>query len=89
MNISEIKALCMVWEAYTGRLPPHIQDYNTLFAEIDRLKAGLNAVQELINDSHGVVGLHLNGDVAPWDSLLEGGYYEDWLLAFSKAMEGG
>ena len=64
------------------------EDIPALLAEIDRLKAGLNAVQELINDSHGVIGLHLNGDVAPWDSLLEGGYYEDWLLAFGKAMGG-
>lgn len=46
---------------------------------------GLDAVQDLINNSYGVAGLHLNGDVAPWDELLEGGRFEGWLKDFPVA----
>ena len=62
--------------------------------EIERLRGrlallegelkGLDAVQDLINNSYGVAGLHLNGDVAPWDELLEGGRFEAWLKDFSR-----
>ena len=47
---------------------------------------GLRAVEGLINDSHGVDGLHLNGDVAPWDELRTGGAFEDWLKDFDAAL---
>ena len=53
--------------------------------EIARLKAGVTAVQSLINESQGVAGLHLNGDLAPWDELLAGGRFEEWLRDFSEA----
>ena len=33
----------------------------------------------LARESDGVAGLHRNGDVAPWDEVLPGGEYEDWL----------
>jgi len=56
-------------------------------AENLRLRDGLTAVRDLIEESYGVAGLHLNGDVAPWSELLEGGKYEDWLVKFSEAME--
>jgi len=57
---------------------------------LQRLKAAdraVDAVQNLINDSHGVVGLHLNGDQAPWDELLEGEFCE-WLEDFAAYREG-
>ena len=53
---------------------------------IAELEAGIRAVEELIADSRGVVGLHLNGDEAPWDELLAGGRFEDWLKDFSAAL---
>lgn len=40
---------------------------------------------DLIANSSGVAGLHLNGDEAPWDELLEGGEYEKWLRSLSQA----
>lgn len=58
---------------------------------ISALEAALRAVSTLIDESRGVYGLHLNGDRSPWDELLEGGRYEEWLLDYSvgmKAMEG-
>jgi hypothetical protein len=51
------------------------------------LEAGIKSVVELIDDSEGVYGLHLNGDGAPWDSLRTGGSFEEWLLDFDKAQE--
>ncbi len=43
----------------------------------DKLVGQLN---DLINDSHGVSGLHLNGDEAPWDWLIDNG----WLAALAE-----
>jgi len=59
---------------------------------VDALKSKLTALQKernemveevrnLINNSHGVDGLHLNGDIADWDWLLE-----NWLPLFDKAI---
>lgn len=56
--------------------------------ERDAAIRGLNAVEALINESYGVAGLHLNGDVAPWSDLRTGGRYEPWLLAFDAAIAG-
>ena len=39
----------------------------------DILEGLLSEIDALIGDSHGVYGLHLNGDDAPWDEI------EDWL----------
>jgi len=55
-------------------------------AEIERLRAGLRAVSDLIDESHGVAGLHRNGAVAPWGDLRTGGRYEEWLVSFDDAM---
>ena len=60
-----------------------------LRAEVERLSAGIHAVQRLINESDGIVGLHLNGDVAPWSELSTGGRYEEWLYEFDKAAQAG
>ena len=49
------------------------------------LIAGLKAVRELINNSQGIYGLHLNGDPSPWQEIEEGGRFEEWLIDFNKA----
>lgn len=66
----------------------------SLFDEVKRLqrenaalRKGIVAVAELISESTSVAGLHLNGDVAPWPTLLEGGEFEGWLLDFSIARD--
>lgn len=53
---------------------------------IQTLKNGIFAVAELIDNSDGVVGLHLNGEVARWSDLREGGYFESWLIAYDDAL---
>lgn len=51
-----------------------------------KLVDGIKAVIQLIEESKGVSGLHLNGDLATWDSLREGGKYEEWLNDFDEAV---
>lgn len=45
-------------------------------AALERL---LYDIQDLSDSSQGIVGLHRNGDPAPWNELLEGGRYSSWL----------
>lgn len=56
-----------------------------LVTENEKLKKGIIAVRELINESYGVGGLHENGDMAAWGELEQGGALEEWLLAFNEA----
>ncbi len=44
----------------------------------------LTSVDELIANSQGVYGLHLNGDLAPWSDLLAGGRFGEWLEPLEK-----
>ncbi len=57
-------------------------------AEVTRLRLALACVEGLINESHGVTGLHLNGDVALWGDLRTGGQFEEWLMDFDAALAG-
>ena len=54
-------------------------------AHLYEIKRGIESVRGLIDDSKGVVGLHLNGDVAEWSELEEGGRFEEWLSLFNSA----
>lgn len=53
-------------------------------AENARLRQAVNEVRDLIRESTGVAGLHRNGDVADWESLLPGGQFEGWLTTFGE-----
>ena len=44
--------------------------YNAALKQRDELLAVLEAVQAVANESSGIAGWHLNGDVASWDDLL-------------------
>ena len=59
-----------------------------LEAEVERKDKALAAVLDLIEQSQGVYGLHLNGDGAPWETLRTGGQFEQWLIDFDEALEG-
>ena len=73
------------WQAWDVE-PTDQQRIAKFEAENEALRKGLDAVQELINHSNGVTGLHLNGAVAPWEELLAGGRFEEWLVDFSAAI---
>lgn len=60
--------------------PNHRQPSN------DVLSRGITAVASLIDESEGVAGLHLNGDLAPWSELRTGGRFEEWLVDFDAAL---
>lgn len=56
-------------------------------AQIDRLtkqnsqmQSVINEFLELIDNSQGVAGLHLNGDIATWRDLIDNG----WLRELDK-----
>lgn len=52
----------------------------------DALERLVHDIRDLADNSHGVVGLHKNGDDAPWSELVEGGRYDHWLgLALEQA----
>ena len=71
---------------YKGSATYNAIDRDDLLTMLDALINGLQAVQKLINESHGVDGLHLNGDPAPWESLQTGGEFESWLEPFDSAI---
>lgn len=54
---------------------------------IEHLTQVVEEMNHLMNDSEGVAGLHQNGDIAPWASLLRGGEFEEWLSYLSDAVE--
>jgi predicted flavoprotein YhiN len=41
-------------------------------------------LDELMANSDGVAGLHMNGEVADWDSLCEGGSFDAWLSSLEQ-----
>lgn len=44
--------------------------------ELQKHKFAIAEVSDLITNSQGVTGLHLNGDVATWEWLLANGWLE-------------
>lgn len=54
---------------------------------LTHLRKTVEAVLGLIEESEGVAGLHLNGDLAGWASLLRGGAFEEWLLPLCDAAD--
>ena len=54
---------------------------------IAKLVLGINAAANLMDNSSGVDGLHLNGDIAPWCELRAGGRFEEWLVDFDEALK--
>lgn len=52
---------------------------------VRELAKGVVAVRDLMAESGGVYGLHLNGDPSPWHELVEGGFFEAWLIDYSAA----
>ena len=56
-------------------------EHRQMAAQNERL---INCFTTLMENSTGVAGLHLNGDVATWSELKEGGRFEEWLLPLSE-----
>ena len=56
-----------------------VRAVNSHEALVAALRKVVSDLGELISQSHGVAGLHLNGDLASWGELTDGGRFEEWL----------
>ncbi len=73
---------------YAYAYPPDAQaEIERLKAVIEKCRAALNEVTDLVSESSGVYGLHLNSDVSPWDEILAGGRFER-LTSLDEAVYG-
>jgi len=54
--------------------------------DLYNLSAAFDCVSDLIEDSSGVDGLHLNGDIAYWQELISG-CSDEWLFDFAAVYE--
>ena len=75
-----------IFIASGGQRVATLQLTKQMETELAVARKGLEAVASLMDESHGVGGLHLNGDLAPWDELRTGGEFEEWLIAFDNAL---
>ena len=72
-------------ENLAAELKSSLEARAELEIENEKLKKGIVAIRDLINESFGVDGLHQDGVIAPWDELEEGGTFEEWLVDFNQA----
>lgn len=86
-DIREVEE-CQEWSDLPDFVPEYEIAYQLLQQERDELLAQNERLREclsdLIENSDGVAGLHLNGDISPWESLSAGGHFEEWLFPFSE-----
>ena len=52
------------------------QQLAAALATCDVKDLALQELSDLISESSGVYGLHLNGDLSPWDEIEQGGRFE-------------
>ena len=52
------------------------QQLSAVLAAIEVKDIALNELTDLMCESYGITGFHLNGDVAPWSEVEEGGRFE-------------
>ena len=52
------------------------EELHWLRGYVNNLEDGLKAMQSIINESVGVAGYHLNGNLATWDELLVDSEFE-------------
>lgn len=45
--------------------------YARLFAQAEKMKAALEGIIGAVNESRGIAGYHLSGDIAYWDEFEE------------------
>ena len=85
--VDHLKGLAKIEPNHGKRIAFHTsaEEIEQLTDENEKLKKGISAVRNLINESYGVDGLHKNGDISAWDELEQGGTFEEWLLDFNKA----
>jgi len=74
------------WVAYCRILLSHIDSQAQTIARKDAvIRDCIEGMDDLIAESHGVDGLHLNGEVATWEELGPQGDFGEWLEWLTKA----
>lgn len=58
---------------------PQAPDAGVVAELVEAAEHVLRDIDDLVASSEGVAGLHMNGDVADWQSLLDGGSFGSWL----------
>ena len=53
-------------------------------ALVEAAAVTLHDIDDLVANSEGVAGLHMNGDVACWESIMDGGAFGAWLSSVEK-----
>ena len=53
-------------------------------AENTKLQAKNTQVCDLISESQGIAGLHLNGDIATWEELMHSFDFHTWLDTYAE-----
>ncbi len=61
-----------------------LKQRDRLAERTDMLERGIGEFQEIMDNSEGVAGWHLNDAVAPWGELLNGLNLEDWIVENGK-----
>lgn len=79
---------CELVDRLTAELTAVKEQLEQVKAEAAEYRTALGAVEVLMDNSTGVAGLHLNGDVATWGDLRTGGRFESWLIQFDEALKG-
>ena len=51
---------------------------------VEAVDVTLHDIDDLVANSAGVAGLHMNGEVAEWEALLDGGAFGSWLESVEK-----
>lgn len=60
-----------------------------LRSRLAQAETALQAVRNLVTDSEGVTGYHLNGDIAAWDEFEEIANLDTTLKNIRATLEGG
>lgn len=88
---ADIKELSKNADQEIGDLTKENQDLAARLAVSEKardgMRKGIIAVEELMRNSMGVVGLHKSGEIAEWAELATGGRYEDWLAPLDEAIK--
>jgi hypothetical protein len=66
-----ITVLCREWRSQTADLAKARADLAAAREREERMREALGEVRNLMSESLGVAGLHLNGAVAEWDWVLQ------------------
>ena len=84
VGLAHEDAPALIWEALARWGRPAVEPVPDTKAR-ELLNLLLDDLDALIDSSEGVAGLHLNGDIACWESLRQGGRFETWLMRMDEA----